>query len=105
MISGFHHDVNEICNLLEFYIQQSGNSVLNSRDNLPVPEHQYGIIAVCCMRSQKSADLKNISYITLGLNMGQVKMNNKRLNVQICDGTDNTVHTARTRAQQPELHH
>jgi hypothetical protein len=74
MISGFCHDVNEICNLLEFYTEQSGNSMLTSQDNLPVPENWYGIITVCCIRSQKSADLKNISYITLGLNMEQVKM-------------------------------
>jgi hypothetical protein len=56
VISGFCHDVNEICNLLKFYAEQSGNSVLTSQDNLPVPENRYGIITVCCIRSQNSAD-------------------------------------------------
>jgi len=51
VISGFHHDVNKICNLLGFYAEQGGNTMLSSRDNLPVPEHQYRIITVCCIRS------------------------------------------------------
>jgi hypothetical protein len=78
VISGVHHDVNEICNLLEFYTEQSDNSMPTSRGKLPSPEHHYGIITVCCIRSQKDADLKNISYITLGLNVGQVKMESEK---------------------------
>ena len=37
MISGFCHDINEICALLGFYKAQSGNPVPTFQDNLLVP--------------------------------------------------------------------
>jgi hypothetical protein len=37
MISGFHHDVEEICALLGYYAGQNGNSVLMFWDILPGP--------------------------------------------------------------------
>jgi hypothetical protein len=37
VISGFRHDVDEICALLGYYIALSGSSVPTFRDNLSVP--------------------------------------------------------------------
>jgi hypothetical protein len=36
LISGFRHDVDEICALLGYYAAYSGNSLPTFRDNLPV---------------------------------------------------------------------
>jgi hypothetical protein len=55
MISGFRHDVDEICALLGFYAASSGNPLPTFRDNMLVGKvlpHDDALI------SQKSADLK-----------------------------------------------
>jgi len=39
MISGFRHEVDENCALLEYYAVSSGNSLLTFQDNLSVPSY------------------------------------------------------------------
>jgi hypothetical protein len=57
-ISGFHHEVDEICAALGYYAACSGNSLPTFRDNLSVPSS----------RVKKSK--KNPRMIFLPLNMG-----------------------------------
>jgi len=40
VISGFHHYIHKVCDLLRYYAAYSGNSLRMFWDNLSVPKHR-----------------------------------------------------------------
>jgi len=63
VISGFRHQVDEICALLEYYAAQSRNAIPTFWESLSVPssrvkKRRYGITTLQSVISQKRADLK-----------------------------------------------
>ena len=55
MISGFYHEVEEICTLHGYYAASRGNSLQTFRDNIPVP-------SLSVKNSKKS---KNLDFLAL----------------------------------------
>ena len=58
VISGFNHQVEEMCIPLRYFAAYSGSSLPTFRGNLSFPSSRKGIITISCIITQKSADVR-----------------------------------------------